>query len=99
MDLDKLKKFYKNKKVFITGNTGFKGIWLQLFLIYLGAKVKGYSLKKKKMMTLYFTKKLKKNVKKLILLTGIYLIMICLKKLLKILNRILFFILPLKAWL
>ena len=65
MDLDKLKKFYKNKKVFITGNTGFKGIWLQLFLIYLGAKVKGYSLKIKKNDDFIFYKKIKKECKKI----------------------------------
>ncbi len=34
---------YKNKKVFITGNSGFKGAWLSLFLKELGAKVIGYS--------------------------------------------------------
>tara|TARA_Y100000590_G_scaffold432996_1_gene549561 strand:+ start:364 stop:1440 length:1077 start_codon:yes stop_codon:yes gene_type:complete len=63
MDLIKLKKFYKNKKVFITGNTGFKGIWLQLFLIYFGAKVKGYSLKLKKNDNFIFYKKIKKECK------------------------------------
>lgn len=36
-------KFYKNKKVFITGHTGFKGSWLCRFLINSGAKVTGYS--------------------------------------------------------
>ena len=35
---------YKNKKVFITGHTGFKGSWLSAWLFQLGAKVKGYSL-------------------------------------------------------
>ena len=35
---------YKNKKVFITGHTGFKGSWLSLWLTKLGAKVCGYSL-------------------------------------------------------
>lgn len=35
---------YKNKKVFITGHTGFKGSWLALWLTLLGAKVKGYAL-------------------------------------------------------
>ncbi len=39
---DKLKR-YKNKKVLITGNTGFKGAWLAIFLKELGAKVIGYS--------------------------------------------------------
>lgn len=37
--------FYKNKKVFITGHTGFKGGWLALWLSKLGAQVKGYALK------------------------------------------------------
>ena len=44
-NLDKLNKFWKNKKVFITGHTGFKGSWLSIFLTYLGAEVTGYSLK------------------------------------------------------
>lgn len=35
---------YKNKKVFITGHTGFKGSWLTLWLTKLGATVCGYSL-------------------------------------------------------
>lgn len=37
--------FYKNKKVFITGHTGFKGSWLTKILINLGAEVTGYALK------------------------------------------------------
>ncbi|MGN1080035.1 MAG: CDP-glucose 4,6-dehydratase, partial [Alphaproteobacteria bacterium] len=36
--------FYKNKRVLITGHTGFKGSWLSLWLSHLGAKVCGYSL-------------------------------------------------------
>lgn len=35
---------YKNKKVFLTGHTGFKGSWLALWLKALGAEVLGYSL-------------------------------------------------------
>ncbi len=35
---------YKNKKVFLTGHTGFKGSWLSLWLSQLGARVCGYSL-------------------------------------------------------
>ncbi len=38
------KKFWKNKKVFITGHTGFKGSWLSAILIHLNCKVMGYSL-------------------------------------------------------
>ena len=34
---------FKGKKVLITGNTGFKGAWLSVWLIELGAKVYGYS--------------------------------------------------------
>lgn len=34
---------YKNKKIFITGNTGFKGSWLTIWLLKLGAKVYGVS--------------------------------------------------------
>lgn len=39
-----LASFYKNKKVLITGNTGFKGSWLTEILLYLEADVMGYSL-------------------------------------------------------
>ena len=42
------KNFWNNKKVFITGHTGFKGSWLTLWLKKLGADVSGYSLKPKK---------------------------------------------------
>ena len=35
---------YKNKKVLITGHTGFKGSWISLWLLELGANVIGYSL-------------------------------------------------------
>ena len=34
---------YKNKKVLVTGNTGFKGSWLTVWLIKLGASVVGVS--------------------------------------------------------
>lgn len=37
--------FYKGKKVFITGHTGFKGSWLCKMLVNAGAIVTGYSLK------------------------------------------------------
>ena len=35
---------YKNKKILVTGHTGFKGTWLCLWLEMLGAKVIGYSI-------------------------------------------------------
>ena len=36
--------FWKGKKVYLTGHTGFKGSWLCLWLQNMGALVKGYSL-------------------------------------------------------
>lgn len=40
MNLD----FYKGKRVFVTGHTGFKGTWLCKILLMAGAEVTGYSL-------------------------------------------------------
>ena len=37
-------EFWKGKRVFLTGHTGFKGSWLSLWLHSLGAIVKGYAL-------------------------------------------------------
>jgi CDP-glucose 4,6-dehydratase len=42
--MDKIQKFYKNKKILITGHTGFKGSWLSIWLKQLGANVIGISL-------------------------------------------------------
>ena len=39
-----IKNFYRNKRVFITGHTGFKGSWLCEVLLNLGADVGGYAL-------------------------------------------------------
>lgn len=36
--------FWKNRRVFITGHTGFKGSWMCLWLHSLGAKITGYAL-------------------------------------------------------
>ena len=43
--MNNLKKFYKGKRVFITGHTGFKGTWLSATLIEFGSKIMGYSLR------------------------------------------------------
>lgn len=42
-------QIYKNKRVFITGHSGFKGSWLSLYLKELGAEVFGYSLPPKEL--------------------------------------------------
>ena len=44
-NIESLSKFWKGKKVFLTGHTGFKGSWFSIFLNLLGAKVTGYSLR------------------------------------------------------
>ena len=36
--------FWRDRSVFVTGHTGFKGGWISLWLTHIGAKVKGYSL-------------------------------------------------------
>ena len=38
------KRFWKGKRVLITGHTGFKGGWLSIWIKSLGAEVIGYSL-------------------------------------------------------
>lgn len=42
--VNKMKTFYKDKKILITGHTGFKGSWLALWLSELGADITGISL-------------------------------------------------------
>lgn len=39
-----MNNFYLGKKIFLTGHTGFKGSWLSLWLVMMGAKVTGFSL-------------------------------------------------------
>ena len=37
------KLFWKNKKILVTGDTGFKGAWISLILAQAGAKIQGFS--------------------------------------------------------
>lgn len=46
--------FWKGKKVFLTGHTGFKGSWNSLWLQSMGAIVKGHSLNPPTTPSLYF---------------------------------------------
>ena len=43
-DLEMTSTFWSNKKVLVTGHSGFKGSWLSLWLTQLGASVSGLSL-------------------------------------------------------
>ena len=61
------KNFWKGKKVFVTGHTGFKGGWLCIFLKHLGAEVTGYSLKPKTKPNLFNQANISKIIKKSIL--------------------------------
>ncbi len=42
--VNELLSFYKDKKVLVTGHTGFKGTWLVRTLLHAGARVVGYAL-------------------------------------------------------
>lgn len=53
---------YKNKKVLITGNTGFKGSWLCKILLQAGAQVYGYSIPLREEDKLYSLCKLDKEM-------------------------------------
>ena len=52
--LNKKLNTYKNKKVLITGNTGFKGSWLSQWLLNLGAEVFGLALNPPTIPSLFF---------------------------------------------
>lgn len=43
-DIKQTMGFYRGKKVFVTGHTGFKGTWLCRILLEAGAEVTGYAL-------------------------------------------------------
>jgi CDP-glucose 4,6-dehydratase len=44
MQPDDMEKFWRGRRVLLTGHTGFKGAWLSLWLGELGAEVTGYAL-------------------------------------------------------
>ena len=57
------KKFYQNKKVLVTGATGFKGSWLCLWLNILGAKVYGVGYNPNNNKNLFYQLQLNKKIK------------------------------------
>lgn len=57
-----LKKFYKNKRVLVTGATGFKGAWLCAWLNMLGSKVYGIGYNPNKNKNLFYKLDLQKKI-------------------------------------
>ncbi len=62
------KNFWKNKRVLITGHTGFKGTWLSIWMKILGAKVTGIALPPQKKRNIFTIIDLKKRIDKSIFL-------------------------------
>jgi len=60
--MEDLQKFFKNKKILITGHTGFKGSWLTQTLLNWGANVVGISLKPSTDPSLFYLLDIKKKI-------------------------------------
>lgn len=61
-----MKEFYKNKKILITGHTGYKGSWLSKILVNMGADVLGYALESKMDPSLFHFLNLENEMKSVI---------------------------------
>lgn len=61
-----LDDFYKGKRVFVTGHTGFKGSWLTKWLTMIGSDVLGYALEPNTEPSLFRVLRLDTNVKSVI---------------------------------
>jgi len=61
--MDEITNFYKNKRVFVTGATGFKGSWLCSWLLHMGAKVYGSGYSPNQNKNLFYKLKLQKKIK------------------------------------
>lgn len=60
--MENFRKFFKNKKVLITGHTGFKGGWLTQILLNWGANITGVALKPNTNPNLFNSLKLGKKI-------------------------------------
>ena len=63
-DLQKELSFLKNKKILITGNTGFKGSWLTYIISNVTKNIYGISLREKVNSTMYYNVGIKNLIKK-----------------------------------
>ena len=61
--MENLQEFFKNKKILITGHTGFKGSWLTQVLLNWGAKVSGIALKPNTKPSLFQSLGLEKKIR------------------------------------
>ena len=57
-----MNSFWTDKKVLVTGHTGFKGSWLTLWLLKLGADVWGFSLRPETKPSLFIELDLEKSI-------------------------------------
>jgi len=55
--------FFKNKRIFLTGHTGFKGTWLCQILLRAGAEVTGYALEPPTIPSLFDQTKTEKDIR------------------------------------
>lgn len=60
--MEKISNFYKNKKVLITGVTGFKGSWLASILLKFDAKIYGIAFNPNKNKDLFYELNIKKKI-------------------------------------
>ena len=60
--MNKISSFYKNKRILVTGATGFKGAWLCSWLLKLGAKVSGIGYTPNKNKNLFYSLRLDKKI-------------------------------------
>lgn len=58
--------FYKGKKIFLTGHTGFKGSWMTRILVQAGANVTGYSLAPPTETCLFYLADIENSIKSII---------------------------------
>lgn len=63
---ERMRDFYKGKRVFVTGHTGFKGSWLCKMLSLFGSEVAGYALEPPTKPSLYVLADIDKDIRSII---------------------------------